>query len=149
MADSSQWRTWDEIEAEAKAAGRLDESRVRAHQKRLRAEQRAWRLAEIRRQRGLTQNEVAAEMKVTQKRVSAVERGALDHTELRTIIAYVMALGGKVEVVADFGDERVVVGDPESLMASASVAGVAGDGAPGRVTGKGRPGRRPVRAPAP
>ena len=117
MADGSTWRTWDEIEAEAKAAGRLDESRVRCHQKRLRAEQRAYRLAEIRRERGLTQVEVAAEMHVSQKRVSAIEHGLLDHFELRTIVAYVMAIGGRVEVIADFGDERVVVGDPESLAA--------------------------------
>ena len=117
MADGSTWRTWDEIEAEAKAAGRLDESRVRGRQKRFRAEQRAYRLAEIRRERGFTQTEVAAEMHVSQKRVSAVERGLLDHFELRTIVAYVTAIGGKVEVVADFGDERVVVGDPESLAA--------------------------------
>lgn len=141
MTDSNQWRSWDEIEAEAKAAGRLDESRVRAHQKRLRAEQRAWRLAEIRRQRGFTQTEVAAEMNVTQKRVSAVEHGALDHTELRTIVSYVMALGGRVEVVADFGDERVVVGDPESLLAPASLAAITGSGNQSR--------RRPAKAPAP
>jgi predicted XRE-type DNA-binding protein len=132
MADSN-WRTWDEIEAEAKAAGRLDESRVRAHQKRMRAEQRAYRLAEIRRERGFTQTEVAAEMNVTQKRVSAVEHGLLDHFELRTIVSYVQAIGGRVEVVADFGDERVVVGDPESMPA---VAGLAAAPRSGRRSGQ-------------
>lgn len=108
MADK--WRTWDEIEAEAKAAGRIDEGGVRAHQDRMRAAQRAYRLAEIRRGRGLTQTEVAAEMKVSQRRVSAVERGMLTRTELGTVAAYVQALGGRVEIVADFGDERIVVG---------------------------------------
>jgi hypothetical protein len=49
-------------------------------------------------------------MKVSQKRVSAVERGVLTRTELGTVAAYVAALGGRVEVVADFGDERIVVG---------------------------------------
>jgi DNA-binding XRE family transcriptional regulator len=108
MAD--EWRNWDEIEAEAKAAGRIDETAVQAHQERLRAAQRAYRLAEIRRGRGLTQTDVAAEMKVSQKRVSAVERGILSRTELGTVAAYVQALGGRVEIVADFGDERIVVG---------------------------------------
>ncbi len=108
MAD--EWRTWDEVEAGAAAAGRLDEVAVAAHQRRLRAERRAYRLAEIRRSRGLTQTALAAEMKVSQKRVSAVERGLLSRTELGTVEAYVAALGGKIEIVADFGDERVVVG---------------------------------------
>jgi hypothetical protein len=33
-------------------------------------------------------------MHVTQRRVSAVERGELDRTELGTVVAYVEALGG-------------------------------------------------------
>jgi DNA-binding XRE family transcriptional regulator len=106
---AERWSTWDEIEDEARVAGRLDEDRVRAHTERLRAEQRAYRLAEIRKERGLTQTALAAEMHVSQKRVSAVERGELSHTELGTVTAYVEALGGKVEIVANFGDERLVV----------------------------------------
>ncbi len=107
---AEKWRSWDEAEAEAKAAGRIDEDEVSAHRARMRAEQRAYRLAEIRKGRGMTQTDVAAEMHVSQKRVSAVERGTLNHTELGTVVAYVQALGGRVEIVADFGDERLVVG---------------------------------------
>jgi transcriptional regulator with XRE-family HTH domain len=110
MMAEDRWRTWDEIEAEAKEAGRLDEARVAAHRERMRAEQRAYRLAEIRRQQGLTQTDVAAAMHVSQRRVSAVERGDLSRTELGTVASYIEAIGGKVEIVADFGDERVVIG---------------------------------------
>ncbi|MGH3408115.1 MAG: helix-turn-helix domain-containing protein [Streptosporangiaceae bacterium] len=107
---AEKWRTWDEVEAEATASGRVDEAAIAGHRERLRAAQRAYRLAEIRKDRGLTQTDVAAEMHVSQRRVSAVERGHLDRTELGTVAAYVEALGGRVEVVADFGDERIVVG---------------------------------------
>lgn len=110
MTDNENWRTWDEFEAEAAAAGRIDEDAVAEHRERMRAEQRAYRLAEIRRARGLTQTQVAEHMRVSQRRVSAVERGQLDRTEVGTVISYVEALGGRVEVVADFGDERLVVG---------------------------------------
>jgi hypothetical protein len=48
-------------------------------------------------------------MRVSRKRVSAVERGELSRTELGTVAAYAEALGGRVEVIADFGDERLVV----------------------------------------
>lgn len=110
MAEQERWRTWDEFEAEATAAGRIDEDAVEGHREQIRAEQRAHRLAEIRRERGLTQIQVAEHMRVSQRRVSAVERGQLDRTEVGTVISYVEALGGRVEVVADFGGERLVVG---------------------------------------
>lgn len=48
-------------------------------------------------------------MGVSQRRVSQIERGEIDRSELGTVQSYVEALGGHVEVVADFGDERLVV----------------------------------------
>lgn len=71
---------------------------------------RAHRLAEMRKRLGLTQAEVAERMNVRQERVSAIERAKVDASELRTLAAYIKALGGKLEIVADFGGERLVVG---------------------------------------
>jgi DNA-binding XRE family transcriptional regulator len=71
---------------------------------------RAHRLTEMRRRLGLTQAEVARRMHVRQERVSAIERAKVDTSELRTLAAYINALGGRLEVVADFGNERLVVG---------------------------------------
>ncbi|HEY5990311.1 MAG TPA: XRE family transcriptional regulator [Streptosporangiaceae bacterium] len=102
------WPTLAEIEAADKA--RIDEAKVAEHRERMRAAQRAYRLAEIRRARGLTQTELAAEMHVSQRRVSAVEHGQLGRAQLGTVASYVEALGGRVEIVADFGDERLIVG---------------------------------------
>lgn len=73
------------------------------------AEARAHRLAEMRRQLGLTQREVAARMHVRQERVSAIERGSATAAEVGTIAAYIAALGGQVEIVANFNGTRVVV----------------------------------------
>lgn len=106
----AEWRTWKEIRAEAEAAGRIGEAKVAQHKERMRAEQRAYRLAEIRKAQGLTQADVAEAMHVSQGRVSAVERGELARTELGTVTAYVEALGGRVEIVAHIGDERLIVG---------------------------------------
>jgi hypothetical protein len=47
---------------------------------------------------------------VSQSRVSRIERGELDHAEIATVRSYVEALGGEVEIVAKFGDERITVG---------------------------------------
>lgn len=103
-------RTWQKVKKDTVAAGLIDESRVAEHAERLQAADRAYRLREIRRARGANQESVARTMKVSQSRVSRIEHGDLDHAELATLRAYVEALGGKIEVVADFGDERLVVG---------------------------------------
>ncbi|WP_239393971.1 helix-turn-helix domain-containing protein, partial [Frankia sp. CiP3] len=72
----------------------------------MRAETRAHRLADIRRTYGLDQGEVAERIGVSQSRISRIERGDLDHTEIATVRSYIEALGGQVEIVAKFGDER-------------------------------------------
>jgi hypothetical protein len=69
--------------------------------KQLRAEQRAFRLAEMRRRLGITQG-----------RVSAIEHAKPGTTELRTLAAYVEALGGRLEIIADFGDQRLAFIEP-------------------------------------
>ena len=110
MMMAEHWPTLEEIEEQDKAAGRIDELKVAEYRQRMRAAQRAYRLVEIRRAHGLTQTDVAARMHVSQRRVSAVEHGELSRAQLATVASYVEALGGRVEIVADFGDERIVVG---------------------------------------
>lgn len=76
---------------------------------RLTAEVRAFKLAEVRRDQALTQRQIAASMGVSAPRVSAIEHGELDRTEVATLRAYVEALGGRLRVVADFGDAEYTV----------------------------------------
>lgn len=92
--------TWDEAKRRAeetrRAAGhhvRTDTERAAA-QRRLNDEIHAYRLAEIRRNRALTQREVADAMGVSGPRVSDVERGKLDTVSISVLRAYIEALGG-------------------------------------------------------
>ncbi|MDT3396784.1 XRE family transcriptional regulator [Streptomyces sp. B1866] len=71
---------------------------------------RAHRLAELRKRRQTTQVQVAEAMGVSQARVSRIEKGQLERSEVDTLAAYVRALGGKLKIVADFGDESYVLG---------------------------------------
>jgi DNA-binding XRE family transcriptional regulator len=89
-----------------------DKAEIAAGMEQLRAEQRAWRLADMRRRLGVTQAEVAERMGVTQGRVSAIEHAKPGATELRTLAAYVEALGGRLEIIADFGDQRLAFTEP-------------------------------------
>lgn len=78
---------------------------VGAHKERLLSETRAWRLKELREQSDLTQVELAAALEVSQNRVSRIERGDLDKTQIDTLRRYVEALGGKLRLEVQLGDE--------------------------------------------
>ena len=89
-----------------------DKAAIAAGMGQLRAEQRAWRLADMRRRLGVTQVELAGRTGVSQGRVSAIEHAKPGATELGTLAAYVEALGGRLEIIADFGDQRLVFTEP-------------------------------------
>jgi DNA-binding XRE family transcriptional regulator len=73
------------------------------------ARDRAHTLAAARQRMRLTQAQVAERMNVRQERVSAIERAEPGATEVRTLAAYVRALGGRLEIVADVGGERIML----------------------------------------
>ena len=73
------------------------------------ARSRAHTLAEARQRMRLTQAQVAERMNVRQERVSAIERAEPGATEVRTLAAYVQALGGRLEIAADVGGERIML----------------------------------------
>lgn len=75
---------------------------------RLLTQVRAHRLAELRKRRGLTQRQVAQAMGVTVGRVSQIENGELAGIDV--LDRYVSALGGDLQLVANFGDEQIKVG---------------------------------------
>lgn len=64
-------------------------------------------LQEIRRALGLTQDQLAELMELSQPELSRIERGK--NPLLSTLRRYVEALGGELEVTAVFGDKRVKV----------------------------------------
>ncbi len=64
----------------------------------------AYNLAELRRIRDVTRTELADALSVRQSSVSGIEHG--DDPHLSTLRGYVEALGGRIEVMAVFGDER-------------------------------------------
>ncbi|MFE7836409.1 helix-turn-helix domain-containing protein [Streptomyces sp. NPDC057474] len=69
---------------------------------RMLAEARAWRLVDMRRERGYTQAQVAERMGVSKGRVSQIESGQVSGTDV--VARYVEALGGSLVMVAVFDD---------------------------------------------
>lgn len=101
--------SWDDLKAEWGVTAE-EQARMEAGASRLLDQVRAYRLAEVRKRQHMTQNDLAKTMGITQARVSHIERGDLRRSEVDTLAAYVTALGGKLKIVADFGEESLVLG---------------------------------------
>ena len=91
--------------AQKQAERPVDRTVVDLHKSRMLGEVRAYRLRDLREQVSLTQNQLADLLEVTQRRVSAIERGQIDHTQVDTLRRYVEALGGELHVDVKIGDE--------------------------------------------
>ena len=105
----STYRRWSRMRADMVRDGLLSEDRLTELGRHLQAEVAAHRLAEVRVHYDISQTELAERIGVTQSRVSRIERGDIEHAELATIRDYIEALGGEMEVLAKFGDERIVI----------------------------------------
>ncbi len=75
------------------------------HKARMLAEVRAYRLRELRERQSLTQTDLADTLNISQKRVSEIERGNLDSTQVSTLRRYASALGGTLRLEVQIGDE--------------------------------------------
>ena len=105
MSNVSRWRDSGNLERAVATAGsqRAFDAAVAA----MLDDARGWRLAELRKRRGLTQEQVAARMDVSVARVSQIERG--DVSTQNVLNRYVSALGGTLKLIADFGDEQLKI----------------------------------------
>lgn len=75
----------------------------------LAAKNRAYTLTEQRTRRGLTQTEVAERMGITREQLAAIERADPGTTDVQTLAAYITALGGRLEITADFAGDRILL----------------------------------------
>jgi transcriptional regulator with XRE-family HTH domain len=83
----------------------VTQEEIEAGARELLAQARGHQLADTRKQLGIGQKEIAAAMGVTIARVSQIEHGEV--TSFEVIARYVEALGGRLDLVADFGDRTV------------------------------------------
>lgn len=92
---------WSDIRTEhvERAGG---EAAVDAGKREMLAEVIGHRLAEVRRARGLTQQQVADRMGVTKGRVSQIERGKVSGQDV--LARYAAALGGRLHQAIYFDD---------------------------------------------
>ena len=123
MSGVKRWRDTNHLERAVETAGGAQafEHAVKG----MLDEARGWRLAELRKRREMTQEQVAARMGVSVARVSQIEAGDVSTQEV--LSRYIGALGGTLKLIADFGDEQLKVAWP----GRGSVPRVAGPGGAG------------------
>jgi DNA-binding XRE family transcriptional regulator len=87
----------------------VDREKVDEQKKRMLADVRAYQLRELRQAAGLSQQQVAERIGVSQRQVSKIEHGDIDNAKIRTIRGYLEAVGGNIAVEYVRGDLRVQV----------------------------------------
>lgn len=87
----------------------VDREKVDAHKKGMLDEVRSCRLRELRERLDLTQVELAKRLDVSQNRVSKIEHGDIERSQLDTLRRYVEAVGGELSVEVTIGDERFLI----------------------------------------
>ena len=109
MTEATNWR---DVKAKARAADPNWDSAERVARRQQMREQMlasvsGAQLAEIRQQLGLTQVQLAEATGLTQARISQIENG--DAVSLETLRAYVVGLGGHLDIVARIGNIQLNV----------------------------------------
>lgn len=105
MSSVKRWRDTEHLQRAIDSAGGPDAFDAAVGQ--MLNEARGWRLAELRKRRKMTQDQVARRMGVTVARISQIENGDLSTQDV--LARYIAALGGTLKLVADFGDEQLKV----------------------------------------
>jgi len=105
----SSYVKWDRASYIERAGGMEAAERRR---KALMARQIGYRLAEERKHHGLTQAQLGQAMGVTPGRVSQIERGEL--ATIDAVARYIEALGGRLDLIASFGDHTLTVATTEA-----------------------------------
>ncbi|MEV4496788.1 helix-turn-helix transcriptional regulator [Micromonospora arborensis] len=98
----SDFHDWNDIRAELHDG---DDEALDAERSRTEAWTSAFHLAEERKRLGLTQRQVAELMGVTPGRVSQIENGDLEANEVATLSRYARALGARMRIIFDYGDD--------------------------------------------
>ena len=105
MSSVRRWRDTDHLQRAVETAGGQGAFDTALGQ--MLDQARGWRLAELRKRRDMTQEQVAARMGISVSRVSQIENGDVSTQDV--LARYIAALGGTLKLIADFGDEQLKV----------------------------------------
>src|SRR5258705_13038800 len=103
MTSVKRWRDTDHLQRAVDTTGGQDAFDTGVSE--MLDQARGWRLAELRKRREMTQDQVATRMGVSVARGSQIEAGSVSTQDV--LGRYIAALGGTLKLIADFGDEKL------------------------------------------
>jgi predicted XRE-type DNA-binding protein len=101
MTDSLKTKSGFVSYDEWRATQNFDEEEVAKSLREIYREILEYKLKELRKKQGLTQQQLADKLGITQNRISKLEKLDLDRAELQTIRSYINALGGELSLVVE------------------------------------------------
>lgn len=87
----------------------IDRDAVDAIKREMLAEVRAYRLRELREQAAMTQVQLADVLDVSQNRISRIEHGDIERTQVDTLRRYVEAFGGTLHIEVAVDGDRFTI----------------------------------------
>lgn len=87
----------------------VNRRRVDKHKKSMAKSIKAYRLRELREGLEVTQVELASRLSLSQNRISRIENGDVDRTQVDTLRRYVEALGGELHIEVEYRGERIEI----------------------------------------
>lgn len=84
---------------------KIDRNQLAHGVRNLKTEENAFHLKELRKLAGVTQVQMALKLGVSQNRISRIERGDLEKAEVGTIMKYVAALNGDIQISVKIGSK--------------------------------------------
>ena len=85
----------------------VNRSSVDAHKRRMLNEVRSYRLKELREALQITQVELAERLNVSQNRVSRIEHGDIERSQIDTLRRYVEAIGGTLIIEVRIENDKI------------------------------------------
>ncbi|HRA47457.1 MAG TPA: helix-turn-helix transcriptional regulator [Thermomicrobiales bacterium] len=82
---------------------------VERHKRRMLAEIEAYKLRELRKAQDVTQVELARRLSVSQNRISRIEHGDIEKSQVDTLRRYAEAIGGELHIEVHIGDQRIKI----------------------------------------
>lgn len=82
---------------------------IEKHKRQMLQAMRTHQLRQLRMQAGMTQQQIADRIGVSQKQISKIETGSIENAKISTLRSYLEAIGGELSIDYVYGPTRIKI----------------------------------------
>lgn len=86
-----------------------DPEQIEKHKRQLLQAMQSYQLRQLRIQSGMTQQQLASRIGVSQRQISKIETGSIENAKISTLRSYLEAIGGELSVDYVYGPTRIKI----------------------------------------